>query len=214
MLADLADAVDVVRRLHGAVVPLGVLVHGCEEIDFHDDAMLACVGHEVIEAAKKGIVPAAQIEAIAAVDIACLFTPGPRTDQPSWPWRQRVPLDLERSGRLHVGPWKSAREVESIRGQRGELLLVVEIEIENRPIMFPGRYQNCRLAAEKEIVRVTRMQRQRLGRNRSGAEHEDNHAESLAAPEISRWLQNSHHDASLFVSQSLARGRGRTCLRV
>ena len=83
MLADLADAVDVVRLLHRAVIPLRVLIHRREEINLHDDAALVCLGEEVLEPAEEHLVPAGQVEAGAAIDVTGRAASSPRTDQPA-----------------------------------------------------------------------------------------------------------------------------------
>src|SRR5262249_59265696 len=134
----------------------GVFIHGREEIEFDNDAVLIRLSHEVLEPAEKGVVPAVEIEAMAAVFVAGRFAPRPRTDQLARCRRQGVALDLERSGRFHVSPWKRAREVHTVRRQSGQILLVIEIEIENRTIMFPGCHQYGGLSAGKEGKRVIR----------------------------------------------------------
>src|SRR5579883_2171232 len=98
--------------------------------------MFGRLAHEIIEAAEKGLVPAAQIEAVAAVDVAWRGASRPGTNKPAVLGSQRVAFDIEGAGRFDICPRKRARQVQPVLGEGVEIFLVIEIKIEDGAVML------------------------------------------------------------------------------
>src|SRR5262249_39072609 len=60
-------------------------------------------------------------------------------------------------------------KVQAIRGQRGEVFLVIKIPIEDSSIVLPRGYEECWLAAEEKVMRVVGVECERLGAGSGGS---------------------------------------------
>ena len=156
--AAVPHAVDVVRGVHRAGSPQLVVVHRAEQIEFDDHAALAGLRQEIVQPGKIGRVVFRQIEPVATVEIARRFAACPGAGKAIRMGRQRVVGDPERARDFAIGAGKRPRVIQSVGLQRAEVHRIVEIQIQDRAVVFPGGDQDRRLAAPEEIVRVVRMQ--------------------------------------------------------
>jgi hypothetical protein len=70
---------------------------------------------------------------------------------------------MESVGRLDVGAWKGARQIQAIQGKRVQVFPIIEIEVEHGAVVLARSDQDGGLAPEQKVVGVIGVQRQRLG---------------------------------------------------
>src|SRR5262249_30895174 len=127
---------------------------------FDDDAPLASLGDEVLEAGEIVLVPARQVELVATAGGARHPAPGPGPEVGLRGGSKRVFHDAEGAGYLEGGTREGARQIEAASLQLVEVSDVVEVAVEDCTVVFAGSEQDGRLTAEEEIVPVVGVQRQ------------------------------------------------------
>src|SRR5205823_3458401 len=118
------------------------------------DAALARLADEVFQPREILLVPAFQVELVAAVAGAGLVAPRPRGQEAAGGRREGVLDDVERAGYLAVGAGEGARQVELARPQLVQVRPVIEVAVKDRPVVFAGGDEHGGLAAEEEVTRV------------------------------------------------------------
>ena len=124
------------RGVHGIDSPQIVVIERAEQDIFDDDATVAGGGHESFQPLEVGVVPASEIELVAAVGGALGFGAGPRGDVLVGLRRQRVVLDFERAGDFSIGAGERSREVKPACSQFIEVGNDVEVGIQDGPVVL------------------------------------------------------------------------------
>ena len=158
-----ADSVDVVRRIHRRRRPEFVVVERAEEIHLDDDSPFLRGPHQIVQPPEVSGIPTSQIEPVSPVVIARLVAPLPGAGVAVRGGCQGVVGNAERAGDFAVGAGKDPRVVQSVRLQRGEIANVVEIQVQQRPVVLARGNQDRRFAAPHEVVPVLRVQRDGRG---------------------------------------------------
>ena len=117
---------------------------------------------EIAQAREIVRVPPGEVELVPAIGVARLDAAGPWADKPSACRRQRIARDIERAIGLHIRATPRAGVVQFAGLQLLQIGGVVEVQVQHRAIMFARRDEHRRLAAPKKVVRVVRIQRDRL----------------------------------------------------
>ena len=90
---DRADAIDVVRGVHRAELPLHLLVHRAEQAQLDHHPLLRRLPNKFLQAREVGIVPAREVEFVPAIGVPGLVAARPRADEPAAGRGQRVARD-------------------------------------------------------------------------------------------------------------------------
>ena len=157
---DSSNAVDVVRRVHRAQLPLGFLIHRAEERQLDDDAALAGLGDEILQPGEVGRIPLSKVEFIAPAPIAWLLAACPRAYEATRLRCQRIFGDIEGALRLEIRAAERASEVQPIRCECFEILHIIEVKVEHRAVMLRRADENRRLFTKEKIMRIVRMERE------------------------------------------------------
>src|SRR5262249_11164650 len=148
-------------RVERAQLPLGFIVKRAEEVHLHYNAALPGLSDKVSQPAEIVRVPAREVELVAAVGVTRLTASSPGGKEAFRRGGGRVPGDLEGPLRLDIRSGKRAGQGEPVGPQSVEVLEIVEVLVQYRAVVLARGDQHGRLAAEQEVVRVVRVQRQR-----------------------------------------------------
>src|SRR5207247_11068613 len=141
---------------------------GTEQIQLHNDASLARLRHEILQPSEVGLVPSGQVEFVSAIRVTRRLAARPWTDEAARSGRERIAGNVKGAKWLGIGAGKAPREVQTVPGQRVEILHVIEIKIQHRAVMLAGSDQHGRLTPEQEVMRIGRVQRKWPGRSGGG----------------------------------------------
>src|SRR5262249_53546433 len=128
----------------------------------HHNSPLPSLGNKILETPEIFSVPLIKVELVAADQIARNIASRPRHDQAGWFYPECVSYD-ELSHRLKKRSRINACVVQSVRLQPVEISDVVELFVDDGPIVLGGGDQNCWLAVKQEIMRIGRMKFYGLG---------------------------------------------------
>ena len=78
---------------------------------------------------------------------------------------------VERAVGLDIRAAEDARVVHSCGGERVEVLAVIEVEVHHRAVMFARSDEHRRFAAPLEVMRILRVQRDRVRGMKTAAEN-------------------------------------------
>jgi hypothetical protein len=159
---DLADAVDVVGGIEGTDLAEGVVIERTEEDELDHHAALAGLRDEVGQPFEIVLVPSLQVELVAAAGRPRRIAAHPRSEGAAGCGRQGVVFDAERGRHLEVGTAEGACEVEPTGLEFVEVGEVVEIGIEDGPVVLAGGDEKGRLAAKEEVMGVVGMEGERF----------------------------------------------------
>ena len=117
VFANFADAVDVIGGLHGAVIPLRILIHRCEQIHLNHDPLPPSSSHTIPQSGEKSLIPFLKIKFVAPMHIPRLAAASPRADQLSLSRSQRVALNVEGPLRFDITSGKHPCQIQPIGGE-------------------------------------------------------------------------------------------------
>jgi len=172
--SDVPDAVDVIGSVHGRSLPQFLAVHRAKEGNLNDNAALAGARHEILQSREISLVPAGQIEFVAAIGTARRVTSSPGRRVAPRRRGQRVALNAKGAGNLSIGPAEEPSMIETMASEFVQVGPVVEIEVDDRTVMLARGDQHRRLPAKLKVVRVLGMETQQIirrihaGRRRVG----------------------------------------------
>src|ERR1039458_6340755 len=165
---EIADAIDVVARVHGAQLPHLLAIERAEEGEFHDDVPRPGLAYKILEAREVGAVPTRQVELTQPIRRAGRLRSRPRAEEAVRLGRQSVAADVEGARRFPVGAGEGAREVQPFGGERLQVAFVVEVQIDDGAIVFARRDEDRGLSSKEKVMRIPGMQPDRLRGGQSG----------------------------------------------
>src|SRR5215831_8634566 len=131
--------------------------------DFNHDAALRGFLKKTLQALEIGSVPLSKIKLVSSTGVARSRAAGPGGEKVPGFRRHGIALDAERFARqFAIQARKKACQVQAGGLQRGEIVPVVQSGVHHRAIVLAASNERDGLAAENEVVRISRIEADRI----------------------------------------------------